>query len=75
MTRERGQRVYAAFETALNCDDAGRAALIQELSGDDPQTGRRSRATPRPGRGGGAGSLSGDPGADGTGRRATRPVE
>jgi len=39
MTPERGQRVYAVFEAALKCDQAGRAALINELSGEDPQLG------------------------------------
>jgi len=37
MTPELGQRVYAVFEAALKCDQDGRAALIKELSGDDPQ--------------------------------------
>ncbi len=37
MTSARGQRVYALFEAALNCDPPGRGALIKELSGDDPQ--------------------------------------
>ncbi|MGO9923573.1 MAG: SUMF1/EgtB/PvdO family nonheme iron enzyme [Isosphaeraceae bacterium] len=37
MTPECGQRVYAVFEAALKCGQAGRAALIKELSGDDPQ--------------------------------------
>ena len=37
MTSARGQRVYALFEAALNCDPPGRRALIKELSGDDPQ--------------------------------------
>jgi len=37
MTPERGQRVYADFEAALNCDAAGRAALLDELCAGDPE--------------------------------------
>jgi hypothetical protein len=35
MNPERGQRVYTVFEAALQCDPAGRAALLVTLCGDD----------------------------------------
>ena len=34
MNPERGQRVYTVFEAALQCDPAGRAALLDTLCGD-----------------------------------------
>ena len=37
MTPERGQPIYAVFETALKCDPAGRAALLDERCADDPK--------------------------------------
>jgi serine/threonine protein kinase len=37
MSPERGRRVYAAFEAALECDPAGRAARLEELCGDDAE--------------------------------------
>ena len=37
MTPERGQRVYAVFEAALNCDPAGRAAMLDERCTGDPE--------------------------------------
>ena len=37
MTPERGERVYEVFEAALECDPAGRAALLDELCGGDPE--------------------------------------
>jgi serine/threonine protein kinase/Tfp pilus assembly protein PilF len=36
MTPERSQRVYAVFQEALQCDPAGRAALLDELCAGDP---------------------------------------
>ncbi len=37
MTPERRQRVFAAFEAALNCAPLGRAALLEKLCADDPE--------------------------------------
>jgi hypothetical protein len=37
MTSEGSERVYAAFEAALKCDAAGRAAFLQELGADHPE--------------------------------------
>ena len=37
MNPERSQRVYTIFEAALQCDPAGRAALLETLCGDDTE--------------------------------------
>ena len=37
MSPERGKRVYAVFEAVLQCDPAGRAALLEKLCAGDPE--------------------------------------
>ena len=74
MSPERGQRVYAVFEAALECNPAGRHGPASGTVSRRPRTACPGRATPRPRRGSGSGSLPDAPGLEGTGRLATKRV-